>query len=185
MPGIGTFVKDTVGLCHIVVVKCYSRGFKIECLFDYGENEFLKRLARSRMKEEAVLNVKPITQLKPTEDCTRSSLRQKMKKNSPKVQSTQVVTGNTSTVIQAGMDSLLANSPYAQYTDNEIVKMFEINGFSLGTDDKVRLDVVNHFRLLSRNKLASFLSGALAKLNNIDQNQTIDLSKEVFNNING
>lgn len=57
----------------------------------------------------------------------------------------------------SGTQKLLSQFPYAHLTDDEIIAMYEIGGFSLGASDEIKLDVVNKFRTISKLALSSVL----------------------------
>jgi hypothetical protein len=86
-----------------------------------------------------------------------------------------------SSLLRAGINFLIQNFPYSLHTDNEIVNMFTNCGFSLGTTDKTRLKVVQHFRTLTQQNLLTVLHGILDKIdfNNTD-NIDIDLSTKIL-----
>jgi hypothetical protein len=69
---------------------------------------------------------------------------------------------------------------HIQYTDDEIVSMFTNYGFSLGTNDKIRLQVVQHFRSLTNHNLTVVLNGILDKIGSEHHSGTIDLSEELL-----
>jgi transcription initiation factor TFIID subunit TAF12 len=58
--------------------------------------------------------------------------------------------------------------------------MFTDCGFSLGTTDKIRLKVVQHFRLLTKQKLSYLLNGIIDKISSENNNINIDLSEELL-----
>jgi hypothetical protein len=62
----------------------------------------------------------------------------------------------------------------------KIVDLFVNCGFSLGTNDKIRLKVVQHFRSLTKNNLTIVLHGILDKLSANNNMNTIDLSEELL-----
>jgi hypothetical protein len=53
-------------------------------------------------------------------------------------------------LLRAGIDYLINNFPYPQYSDDEIVNMFTECEFSLESNDKVRLKIIKHFRSLNK-----------------------------------
>jgi hypothetical protein len=71
--------------------------------------------------------------------------------------------------------ALLDNFPYAEFTDSEIVKMFEISGFSLGKTEEIRMNVVNSFRMILRDKFCTILEPIIAANANIIINSDRDL----------
>lgn len=83
-------------------------------------------------------------------------------------------------LLRAGIDSLINDFPYPEYTDDELVNVFTRNGFSLGTDDKTRLKVIQHFRSYTKQKLTYVLQGILDKLDSSSSNSLVDLSTEVL-----
>jgi hypothetical protein len=85
---------------------------------------------------------------------------------------------NRISLFRAGIDSLIHQFPYPQYEDKEIMTMFTDCGFSLGSNEKIRLKVIKHFRSLSKQQLSFVLHGILDKLdNNISE---VDLSTELL-----
>jgi hypothetical protein len=53
-------------------------------------------------------------------------------------------------IMRASIKSLIADFPYAYFSDEEIVELFSKCGFSLGLNDNIRIKVVQHFRTLSK-----------------------------------
>jgi hypothetical protein len=53
-------------------------------------------------------------------------------------------------ILRAGIESLIAEFPYAFFTDEEIVELFFKYDFSLGINDNIKIKLVQHFRTLSK-----------------------------------
>jgi hypothetical protein len=83
-------------------------------------------------------------------------------------------------MLRADINSLINDFPYATYTDNKVVEMFINYGFSLGTSDKIRLKVVQHFRSLTQNNLSTVLHEILDKIDS-NQIEKLDLDLSVKN----
>lgn len=122
----------------------------------------------------------------------RNSLRLKMKKS---VQFKHCVTqppvghffkgqpssnAGSNLILNLGVDALVNNFWYAHLTDTEVVKMFEISGFSLGAAEDIRLQIVNQFRSFTRDKLISVLHEILGKLTDTSSPSSSDISKVVL-----
>jgi hypothetical protein len=83
-------------------------------------------------------------------------------------------------MLRADINSLINDFPYATYTDNKVVEMFINYGFSLGTSDKIRLKVVQHFRSLTQNNLSTVLHEILDKIDS-NQIEKLDLDLSIKN----
>jgi hypothetical protein len=53
-------------------------------------------------------------------------------------------------ILRAGIESLIAEFPYAFFTDEEIVELFFKYDFSLGINDNIKIKLVQHFTTLSK-----------------------------------
>jgi hypothetical protein len=82
--------------------------------------------------------------------------------------------------LRAGIQSLINEFPYPQFTDDEIVNMFTDCGFSLGTTNKIRLKLVQHFISLTKQKLSYLLNEIIDKISSENNNINIDLSEELL-----
>jgi Domain of unknown function (DUF4283) len=141
----------------------------------------------NEVEEEAdqeILEITPLDQIKPpiVTDQVRQSARIKEKLPIQYITGTPVPAPiqNRIPLLRAGIDSLICDFPYAQFTDDEIVTLFTRCGFSLGTSDNIRLKVVQHFRTLTKQQLSYVLNGILDRLNNKHNIDNIDLSIEVL-----
>lgn len=128
---------------------------------------------------QEILEVPPLNQAPPE---SRQSTRLKGKRPI-QFSSGAPVQGppqNRIPLLRAGIDSLINDFPYPEYTDDELVNVFTRNGFSLGTDDKTRLKVIQHFRSYTKQKLTYVLQGILDKLDSSSSNSLVDLSTSVL-----
>jgi hypothetical protein len=87
---------------------------------------------------------------------------------------------NIISLLRAGIQSLINEFPYPQFTDDEIVNMFTKCGFSLGTTNNIRLKVVQHFRSLTKQKLSYLLNEIIDKISSENNNINLDLSEELL-----
>jgi hypothetical protein len=108
---------------------------------------------------ESALDIQPIRQAPPSpsqvlnsEKITRQSIRLKGKVPVHYVTGSPVPAPHQNKIplFRAGIDSLVNQFPYPHFTDNEIMTMFNECGFSLGTDEKIRLKMIKYFRTLSK-----------------------------------
>jgi hypothetical protein len=82
-------------------------------------------------------------------------------------------------MLRASINSLINDFPYTTYIDNEVVEIYNNYDFSLGTSNKIRLKIVQHFRSLTQYNLSTTLHKILDKINsNQIENLDIDLNTE-------
>jgi hypothetical protein len=121
------------------------------------EQEISFQQINNGVEEEAdqkILEITPLDQIKPSIITEPARQSERIKKKLP----VQYITctsipapiQNRIPLLRTSIDSLICDFPYAHFTDVEIVILFSRCGFSLGTNDSIRLKVVQHFRFLTK-----------------------------------
>jgi hypothetical protein len=134
---------ETLTLTSLAIVQYSEEGAKSAENTDKGEEE----------ETEAILAT-PLNQALPQSSPKPHRQSDKIKKKLP----IQYFTGapvpaphqNRLPLLRAGIDTLIGDFPYTQFTDEEIVDLFLKYGFSLDITDNIRIKTMQHFKSLSK-----------------------------------
>jgi hypothetical protein len=74
-----------------------------------------------------------------------------------------------------GTDSILDHFPFVNFSDSEVISLFENIGFSLGHKENIKINVVNRFRSLLKSRFKKIVTDIQDKYKHSKTNKYIAL----------
>ena len=90
--------------------------------------------------------------------------------------------GRGSSQPRSGTPSFVQNFPFAEYTDDELIRLFEVSGFSLGNSEVSKLLVINHLRSLHKDRFDTVMAELIEQQKKSVGTDVFDISIRVMMN---
>ncbi|KAF3341597.1 hypothetical protein FCM35_KLT00235 [Carex littledalei] len=77
---------------------------------------------------------------------------------------------------------IISSFPYIHLSDSELIQLYDISGFHLGSSEKEKLDAVTRLRALSHSRFLSSFSDVLSSKPSVPSSKPVDLRPLLFDN---